>query len=127
MKEIIPAWMQAMYDNYHFSPAIVDGDHLRCSGMIGMERDFSVPDDPERQFTLVFENLQSVLAEVKLDLSDIVEMTTFHVDLQKHLTTFVAAKDRFMSAPHAAWTAIGITELALPGALVEVRVTARLR
>jgi enamine deaminase RidA (YjgF/YER057c/UK114 family) len=52
-------------------------------------------------------------------------MTTFHVGLQEHLTTFMAVKDNYLKEPYSAWTAIGITELAFPGALVEIRVTAR--
>jgi hypothetical protein len=37
------------------------------------------------------------------------------------------AKDAVMSAPYSAWTAIGVSELAFPGALVEIRATAQLR
>ena len=33
-------------------------------------------------------------------------------------------KDEFVSEPWPAWTAIGITELAVPGARVEIRATA---
>jgi enamine deaminase RidA (YjgF/YER057c/UK114 family) len=36
-------------------------------------------------------------------------------------------KDRYLSAPYPAWTAIGISELAIPGGLVEIKVIARLR
>ena len=41
------------------------------------------------------------------------------------MQTFVAVKDKFMPAPHAAWTAVGISELAVPGALVEIQILAR--
>jgi enamine deaminase RidA (YjgF/YER057c/UK114 family) len=34
-------------------------------------------------------------------------------------------RDEFLKAPWPAWTAIGITELAIPGAHVEIRVLAR--
>jgi enamine deaminase RidA (YjgF/YER057c/UK114 family) len=37
----------------------------------------------------------------------------------------MAVKDEFMSAPYPAWTAVGTPELFLPGALVEIQVTAR--
>ena len=53
--------------------------------------------------------------------------TTFHVGLREHLGTFVKVKDRYIEAPYPAWTAIGVVELAVPGALVEIRATARLR
>ncbi|BDB39777.1 hypothetical protein Mkiyose1665_13750 [Mycobacterium kiyosense] len=127
MREVIPAWMQPIYDEYHFAPAVIDGGLLRCSGMIGFHPDLSVPDDPTVQFTLAFENLRGLLAEAGLTLADVTEMTTYHVGLRAHLHAFAAVKDTFVSAPYSAWTAVGVTELASPGALVEIQVTARMR
>lgn len=126
-KRIIPASMQGMYDDYHFAPAIIDGEHLRCSGVIGINMaDGSVSDDPTTQFTQAFDNLAEVLAAGGADFASITEMTTFHVDLQKNLAAFMAVKDNYLKDPYPAWTAIGTTELAIPGGMVEIRVTARL-
>jgi enamine deaminase RidA (YjgF/YER057c/UK114 family) len=126
MQEVIPAWTRPMYDAYHFAPAVIDGDHLRCSGIIGLRPDMTAPQDPREQFTLAFGNLRELLAEVGLTLADVVEMTSYHVDLREQAQVFVEVKDSFMSAPHAAWTAVGITELVVPGALAEIQVTARI-
>jgi enamine deaminase RidA (YjgF/YER057c/UK114 family) len=125
MEEVIPAWAKPMYEAYHFSPAVIDGDHLRCSGMIGLRPDLSVPEDPAEQFAQAFENLRGLLAEVGLTFADVVEMTSYHVGLREHMEAFLEVKDSFMTAPHAAWTAVGVTELASPGVLVEVQITAR--
>jgi enamine deaminase RidA (YjgF/YER057c/UK114 family) len=125
MKEVIPAWMKPIYETYHFAPAVIDGDHLRCSGMIGFRPDLSVPEDPTAQFTLAFENLRG-LAEAGRTFANVTEMTTYHVGLRAHMQAFTAVKDKFMSAPYPAWTAVGISELASPGALVEIQVTARM-
>ena len=124
---VIPASMQAMYDRFHFAPAVRSGGLLLCSGQIGIGPDGRAPADPTEQFTLAFEAVKAVLAEAKLGFSDVVEMTTFHVGLQQHLGAFMAVKDRYLPAPFPAWTAIGISELAFPGGLAEVRVTAALR
>jgi len=126
MKEVVPAWMKPIYETYHFAPAVIDGDHLRCSGMIGFRPDLSVPGDPTAQFTLAFQNLRGLLAEAGLKFAAVTEMTTYHVGLRAHMQAFTAVKDKFMSAPHPAWTAVGISELASPGALVEIQVTARM-
>jgi enamine deaminase RidA (YjgF/YER057c/UK114 family) len=126
MKEVIPAWMKPIYDTYHFAPAVIDGDYLRCSGMIGLRPDLSVPEDPTAQFTLAFENLRGLLAEAGLTLANVTEMTTYHVGLRAQMQAFTAVKDTFMSAPYPGWTAVGISELASPGALVEIQVTARM-
>ncbi|MEB3021093.1 RidA family protein [[Mycobacterium] crassicus] len=126
MKVVIPAWMKPMYDSHHYAPAVIDGDLLRCSGMMGVRPDLSLPEDLTEQFTLAFENLRGLLAEVELTFADVVEMTTYHVGLSEQIDRFVAVKNAFVSAPYPAWTAVGISELAIPGAAVEIQITARL-
>lgn len=124
---VIPPSMQGLYDNFHFAPAVKDGDRLYCSGVIGMGPDGKASPDPETQFTQAFESLKSVLAAAGVSFADVIEITTFHVGLQAHMRTFSKVKDRYMSAPYPSWTAIGITELAIPGGLVEVKAIARLK
>ena len=125
VERIVPDSMKAFYDDYHFAPAVIDGNQVRCSGVIGVEADGSCSDDPETQFTTAFESLAQVLAAAGVSFADLTEMTTFHVGLQKHLATFMSVKDRYVKDPYPAWSAIGTTELAFPGGIVEVRVTAR--
>ena len=124
---VIPKGMEAYYDQYHFAPAVKDGDRLYCSGVIGVGPDGKAPEDPEAQFSQAFDSLQSVLTTAGVSFRDVVEMTTFHVGLRAHLTTFMKVKDRYMQAPYPAWTAIGVSELAFPGGIVEVKVIARLK
>lgn len=124
---VVPAGMEMAYEQFHFAPAVRTGRWLRCSGQLGTNERFVAVAGPEAQFTQAFENVKRVLAAAQLDLSDVVEMTTFHVGLREHLATFMAVKDRYLAAPYPAWTAIGVVELAVPDALVEIRVTARLR
>ena len=124
---VVPKGMEPAYDQFHFAPAVRTGKWLRCSGMLGTDERFQAIPEPEAQFVQAFENAKSVLAAAKLGFGDVVEMTTFHVGLREHLGTFMKVKDRYLEAPYPAWTAIGVVELAVPGALVEIRVTARLR
>ena len=49
-------------------------------------------------------------------------MTTYHVDLRKHLDAFIKVKDEFVLAPYPAWSCIGTTELITEGTLVEIRI-----
>jgi enamine deaminase RidA (YjgF/YER057c/UK114 family) len=124
---VIPASQRPMYDRFHFAPAVRAGDLLLCSGQIGIGPDGRAPADRSEQFTLAFEAVKAILAEAGLDFSDVVELTTFHVGLREHLRAFTAVKDHYLPAPFPAWTAIGVSELAFPGGLAEVRVTATLR
>ena len=122
---IVPKGMEYFYERFHFAPAVRTGGVLHCSGQLGWngpgER---VPEDPKQQFTLAFENLRRVLEAGGATFADVFELTTFHVGLQQHLAVFQAVKDGYFRDPWPAWTAIGITELAIPGALVEIRAKA---
>jgi enamine deaminase RidA (YjgF/YER057c/UK114 family) len=119
--------MEAFYDHFHFAPAVKDGNRLFCSGVIGTGADGKVSADPETQFTQAFEGVKSVLETAGASFGDVVEITSFHVGVQKHLDTFMRVRDRYVREPYPAWTAIGIAELAVPGGLVEIKVIARLR
>jgi len=125
--QVIPASMRAMYENFHFAAAVRSGDLLICSGQLGAGPDGRGIADPAAQFAAAFDNVKAVLAEAGLDFSDVIEITTFHVGLMQHLGAFIRAKNAVLPEPYPAWTAIGITELAMPGCLVEIRATAQLR
>ena len=124
-KAIISPGRESSYSHWHFSPAMVSGDFVFVSGCIGSRADGSTSDDPAEQFRLAFEHVGTTLEHAAIGFDAVVEMTTYHVGLQRHLDVFRQVKDDFIGEPYPAWTAIGITELAIPGALVEIRVTAR--
>ena len=115
---VIPDGSEATYENFHFAPAYRVGNTVYVSGVIGRG------EDPAEQFADAFASLAATLEAAGSSLEQIVEMTTFHVDMSVHLGTFMAARDAAMSEPWPAWTAIGCTELALPKGLAEVKVTA---
>jgi enamine deaminase RidA (YjgF/YER057c/UK114 family) len=125
-ERIIPASMQAIYDTWHFAPAVKVDKTLYLSGVIGTEPDSSVSNDPEQQFNRVFTAMEVVLAEADCTIGDVVEMTSYHVNLAETFAAFSAVKDARMPAPHPAWTAVGVYSLLLPGALVEVKAIARI-
>jgi enamine deaminase RidA (YjgF/YER057c/UK114 family) len=122
---VIPSSMRAMYDRFHFAPAVRAGTALLCSGQIGIGSDGRAIADPTEQFVAAFENVRAVLGEAGLGFGDIVELTTYHAGGMQHLGAFMQVKDRYLPEPYPAWTAIGVTELAIPGGLVEIRVTAQ--
>ena len=122
---IVPDQDKGLYEKWHFAQAVRSADFVVCSGQIGANQDGSVPDSPEDDFRNAWNNVGRVLEEAGLGFDNIIEYTTFHVGLNDHVQTFMKVRDEFLSEPWPAWTAIGITELALPGARVEIRVTAQ--
>ena len=115
---ILPESMKKTYDQFHFAPARRHDGVVYCSGQIGHG------DTAEEEFRNAWQLVGQVLAEAGLDYSNIIEFTSYHVGLQEHLGDFMKVKDEFLNEPFPAWTAIGITELAVPGARAEIRVMA---
>ena len=111
--------------DWHFSPGLDTGDFVFFSGLTGTHPDSSLAEDPETQFRDAFAFLRANLAEAGLGFEHVVEMTTYHVNLRKHLDLFIKVKDEFIAEPFPAWTAIGVSELITPGALAEIRVIAK--
>lgn len=110
------------HDQWHLSPGLDTGEYIFFSGVTGCRPDGTVAGDPEKQFQEAFTFLGETLAAGNLTWDDIVEMTTYHVDLRMHLDEFIKVKDEFIAAPYPAWSCIGTTELITEGTLVEIRV-----
>lgn len=121
---INPPATQVFYDRYHFSQATRVGDTIWVSGQVGLDAHFQPGDGLAAQARLAFQNLQSVLQAAGATLADVVELTTFHMDLQGGSAEFGAAKDLFFPNNFPAWTAVGVTQLAMPELLVEIRAVA---
>ncbi|MBR9979539.1 MAG: RidA family protein [Desulfatitalea sp.] len=124
---VVPASGKTAYDRFHYSQAVKSGGLLVCSGQIGTDPDHSVPESAEAEFRNAWDAVGLVLKEAGLGFEDIIEYTSFHVNFNAHIRAFMKIRDEVLSAPWPAWTAIGITELAIPGARAEIRVIAQLR
>ncbi|MET0323745.1 MAG: RidA family protein [Ilumatobacteraceae bacterium] len=148
-RTIVPAALTGAYDTWHFAPAVAAGGLILCSGIIGTSPGGEPPSagglagaaatlgagdaplaalqavrDPEAQFATAFEALGEVLADAGATLSDVVELTSYHVGISTHMETFMRVKDRYLLPPYPAWTAIGVSELIVPGGLAELRAVA---
>lgn len=122
---IVPEGLESLYDDWHMAPLITHGGIALVSGVTATTWEGPAPPDPEEEFVSAFENLARVLAAGGMDMGDVLEMTTYHVDLQRHLETFRRVRDRFVVEPWPAWSAIGTTGLATPGIRLEMTVHAR--
>lgn len=118
---------KSTYKHFHFSQAVKSGGLLVCSGQVGTNLDHSVPESAEDEFRNAWQAVEEVLKEAGLDFQDIVEYTSYHVDLRKNMKAFMKARDEVLSEPWPAWTAVGVNELFIPGVRVELRVIAQLR
>jgi enamine deaminase RidA (YjgF/YER057c/UK114 family) len=125
--EHVPALKNAhLYEKWGYAPAVkVRGTLVFISGQVGVGEGGEVVSDPHAQFTQAFENLKAVLAQAGCTFADLVEITTFHVDMHAHIEVLQAVKAQYLAPPYPAWTAIGASDLAAPGLLFEIRAVAR--
>jgi len=52
-----------------------------------------------------------------------VDLVTYHTDM-RDIMRFLEVKNRYFTKDYPAWTAIGVSALAMPGLLVEIKATA---
>jgi enamine deaminase RidA (YjgF/YER057c/UK114 family) len=90
---IVPDGMKLLCEPAGNAPAVKVGKTLYCAGQVGRTPGLSVIEDPEQQFLAAWENLRLVLAAGGCEFEDVVEMTTYHVDMQRHMPTFRQVKD----------------------------------
>ena len=110
---IVPEKHQRQHDSFHFSSAVRAGNLLICSGQIGAGPD-GVPEQAEEEFRNAWADVGLVLEEAGLGFDNVIEYTSYHVNMHDHLGAFMKVRDEVLSAPWPAWTAIGCTELAIP-------------
>ncbi|MBY8607816.1 MAG: RidA family protein [Burkholderia sp.] len=121
---IVPPTMQRVVERAGYAPAVRVGATVYCAGQVGRTPELDVIADPEAQFLACWDNLRTVLEAAGCTFDDVVDMTTYHVGLSRHMAIFRDVKNRVFPRGTCAWTAIGVAELAHPGLLVEIKCVA---
>lgn len=124
---IVPPEMELLHSTFHYAPGVLIGNYLHIAGQVGRSNDLVVYDDPEAQFVAAWENLGHVLRSAGGDYANLVDIVSYHIEIATHLHLFKAVRDRYlppgMPAPPT-WTAIGVSGLAKPGLIVEIKALA---
>ena len=124
-RDIIPPGMENIFERFRYAPGVLIDDTLYIAGQVGRDEQLQVVEGTEAQFAQAFENVGKVLTAAGAGFDDVVEMVTYHVDM-RDLQLFMQVKDRYFTGRLPAWTGIGVTALAMPGLLVEIKCQARL-
>lgn len=120
---INPPGSEEFYNTWHFSQAVRVGDTVWIAGQLGIGPDGHPGATIEEQTRFAFQNLVRVLETAGATVADIVDLTTYHIAMDD-LPTVAAVKSEFIRQDFPAWTAVGVTQLALPEMLIEVKATA---
>lgn len=100
-----------------YSDAVRVGELVYLSGVVARG------DEPTDQFRGIWRRISGILEEAGSSLEHIVDITTYHVDMHDHIDDFIAVKAEFLPQ-NPSWTAVGVTELYMSAAVVEVKVVA---
>ncbi len=121
---IFPKQPHALYKEHEYSPAILSGDLLFVSGMVGAREDGTPEPDLAAQVQLAFDNLQGVLEAAGCTFQEVVDVTMFLIDPEASMGLMIDAMRRaFPEEPYPNVTAVGVNWLA--GFQFEIKVIAR--
>lgn len=98
-------------DDAHGVPMPSDGGGNQC------RRTPATRDVPLRQ---TFRNMEATLHEAGASWGDVVALHSYHVGLHAQADALLEIAAEFLAEPYPAWTAVGVTELIDPPALVEI-------
>lgn len=115
-----PGNTQRVYEQWHYAQAARVGDTIWVSGQPGAG---AGANDIEGQTRAVFTRLKAVLEAAGSSLDDVVELTSYHLNIAE-LDKVGKVKDEFMPNHYPAWTAIGTPALLMPDALIEIKAVA---
>lgn len=115
---------RAFQEQFGYSDAVIHGDTAYLSGVVvgPLPEGTSAADHYARTFA----QIGALLARAGSSWDDVLDITTFHVDIDASLPALSEAKNRYVKAPFPAWTAIDVDRLYEPTGLIEIKVVARL-
>lgn len=123
----IPEGQENFTEQFRAAPAIRAGDFVHISGVVGYIRQDQerTPETYEAAIRDTFDRVETVLNAAGSSWDDVVEMTSFHVDMREHQEIFRAVREEYIdSEPYPAWTGIGVDALWSDALFVEIRVIA---
>jgi enamine deaminase RidA (YjgF/YER057c/UK114 family) len=114
---------RAFQEAVGYATAVIAGDTIYLSWVVAGPA--AGESDLAPGYERAFAHIAATLARAGASWDDVVDITTFHTDLAAHIDGFAAVKNRHVKAPFPAWTAIGVSRLYEPTAVVEIKVVAR--
>jgi enamine deaminase RidA (YjgF/YER057c/UK114 family) len=110
-----------MHERRHYSQGVRVGPFVIVAGQGGWTDELRVPDDHADELRLAFRNVGTVLAAAGSSWSDVIEVTSYHVDLDAAALDGTAQLLREHCPGHEPlWTVLGVARLARVEMRVEI-------
>jgi 2-iminobutanoate/2-iminopropanoate deaminase len=122
--ELQPRGIRAPFSRYSHGVEVPAGSRLVfCSGQLGVGPDDVIPPDTASQARLCFSNIEAVLRESGMGLSDIVRINAY-VAGREHLQPYMEVRNALFSRFLPASTLMIVSGFARPEFTVEVEAVA---
>ena len=120
-----PDTMQKPPGYTHVVEVTGPGRTVYFAGQLGIDKSGKMGANAREQMEIAFENVKAALASVGASFEHVVKITNYIVDIGTNIAHFREVRDKYVNkaAPPAS-TAIGVLQLARPGALFEVEAIA---
>jgi enamine deaminase RidA (YjgF/YER057c/UK114 family) len=109
-------------EKWGFNDAIVVGDTIYLSGIVVGTAPGET--DIKLGYDRVYKQIGAVLKRAGASWDDVVDMTSFHTDVEGQIEQMAAVHKRYVTAPYPAWTAIGVAKI-LGNGITEIKITAK--
>ena len=97
--------------------------YLFTCGLVGVRQDGTMEDGIAAQAVRIFENINILLREADMDMSHVVRIISYLVDVAEQ-PAYAKARAPYLGTARPAMTMLGISELAHPALRLEVEVVA---
>jgi enamine deaminase RidA (YjgF/YER057c/UK114 family) len=105
-----------------YADAVVAGDTIYLSGVVVGQR----PGETlEAAFERAYVKMGSVLTRAGAGWGDVVDVTSFHTDVNAQIRAMSAVQKRHMAGRIPAWTAIDVDRLIPDNGITEIKIVAR--
>ncbi len=112
----------AFQTQFGYAEAVRAGDTIYLSGVV------AGPAPGEKglvpAYERAFAHIESILKRAGASWDDVVDITTYHVNIDAELADISTVKNRYVKAPFPTWTAIQVSRLYEPSAVTEIKVIA---
>ncbi|KTD36070.1 RutC family protein YjgH [Legionella nautarum] len=126
-KKVIEVPELLSYDKYGFTQCVRYNDLIFVTGQAGEDKNGNlVGKDIESQTRQLFKNIEYALRAANSDLSQILAMTSYIVDMEKNGLAYFTTRKQCMPVSSYTSTSVGVAALANPGLLIEVTCIAAL-
>ena len=109
-------------DELGYADAVIAGDTIYLSGVVVGQREGEAL---EAAFERAYRHMGAILARAGASWADVVDVASFHTDVNAQIRAMSAVQKRHMGGRIPAWTAIDVDRLIPDRGITEIKIVAR--